>query len=288
MNIEKATYIDFFKQIKSGIGIDAAKNHTGVVIWNGRSVETYGFAIPSFDKSDPYAEYRMRREFKKKLGEIVAGRTFEYCIIEDVYGGENFDTVRKLLAINTVIDELIFDGVCQADNFVRWLEPVWLKSLRGIYKQSGRPKPKIEVQGVLEFLEFPFYMEHKDDKDKLGIFFEDICDAAGMLLGVVANKILEVNIAKQIPVKLKDVKMYYIPDLTEMCNVGDKRVECEGAVYVDLNTRSLEKSILSLVQQYPNDVLIAELPSSKLGTFGVKMKFMFYDSDECHLIFYKK
>ena len=173
-------------------------------------------------------------------------------------------------------------------NFVRWLEPVWLKSLRGIYKQSGRPKPKIEVQGVLEFLEFPFYMEHKDDKDKLGIFFEDICDAAGMLLGVVANKILEVNIAKQIPVKLKDVKMYYIPDLTEMCNVGDKRVECEGAVYVDLNTRSLEKSILSLVQQYPNDVLIAELPSSKLGTFGVKMKFMFYDSDECHLIFYKK
>ena len=44
----------------------------------------------------------MRRDLKVKLSEIVVGRDFEVCIVEDVYGGENFDTVRKLLNLNTV------------------------------------------------------------------------------------------------------------------------------------------------------------------------------------------
>ena len=46
--------------IPSGIGLDIAKNHTGVVIWDGSEIEEFGFAIKDYDKSDYFAEYRMR------------------------------------------------------------------------------------------------------------------------------------------------------------------------------------------------------------------------------------
>lgn len=288
--IQKSTVESFFRQVKSGIGLDVAKNHTGICIWNGESVETYGFALSEYDKGNPFAEYKMRREFKQKLSEIVKGRTFEFCIIEDVYGGDNFDTVRKLLALNTVIDELIFDGVCYVDHFDRWGESVWMKNVRTIYKQRGRLKSKIELQGILEFLEFPFYMGNKDksDPEKADIFFEDICDATGILLARVVAEIMNINVAKQSSLRMSDIKMVYVQYIEDTFSVRDKRVKEELYLPVELNYKKLEQSILASVSAHPDDVLIASLPSSKLGVFGTKHNFKFYSGDEAYLIFYKR
>lgn len=287
---EKPTVLSLFKTIPSGIGLDIAKNHSGICIWNGESIEQYGFALDDFDKKDPFAEYKMRRQFKQKLSEIIRGRYFEHCIIEDVYGGENFDTTRKLLALNTVIDELIFEHCCTVNKFYRWNEPKWSSATRSIYKQRGRLKSKIETQGLLEYLEYDYYLEHKDDKPavKKEIFFEDICDATAMLLAVVANETLNLNIAKQSSIKMSDIKMIYLEDTMDTYSCSDKRVNEEGFISVDLDYRNIEKSIVNQVSQHPNDVLCAFLPSSKLGVFGLKHKFTFYDSEEGYLLFYKK
>lgn len=287
---EKPTVLSLFKTIPSGIGLDIAKNHSGICIWNGESIEQYGFALDDFDKKDPFAEYKMRRQFKQKLSEIIRGRYFEHCIIEDVYGGENFDTTRKLLALNTVIDELIFEHCCTVNKFYRWNEPKWSSATRSIYKQRGRLKSKIETQGLLEYLEYDYYLEHKDDKSavKKEIFFEDICDATAMLLAVVANETLNLNIAKQSSIKMSDIKMIYLEDTMDTYSCSDKRVNEEGFISVDLDYRNIEKSIVNQVSQHPNDVLCAFLPSSKLGVFGLKHKFTFYDSEEGYLLFYKK
>lgn len=288
--ITKPTVINLFKNIPSGIGLDVAKNHTGICIWNGETIERYGFDLESYDKTDPFAEYKMRRDFKLKLSRLLNGRYFEHCIIEDVYGGENFDTTRKLLALNTVIDELIFEHTVTVGKFYRWNEPKWSKALRLIYKQRGRLKSKLETQGVLEYLEDDFYLEHKEDKPakKKELYFEDICDATGMLLGVVANEIMNVNIAKAIPIKMSDVKMLYLENIEDSYGCKDKRISEEGYIVVDLDFRNLEKSILAQVQCHPTDVLCAYLPSSKLGVFGLNHKFTFYDNEESYLLFYKK
>ena len=50
--IEKVRAVDFFKVMKSGIGIDAAKNHTGITIWDGNEVTTYGFALGDYNLRD--------------------------------------------------------------------------------------------------------------------------------------------------------------------------------------------------------------------------------------------
>ena len=289
-SLDKLTVEKLLSNISSGIAIDASKNHTGVIIWNGSTIEDYGFKLDSYSKDDNFAEYRMRRQFKSELEKIVNGRFFEVCIIEDVYGGENFDTVRKLLAINTVIDELIFENKLVVDNFYRWNEPVWTSLLRHIYKQRGKLKSKIETQGVLEHLEFDFYLKNKDlsESRKKEIFFEDKCDVCGMLLAVVAMKILDINMTKSRVLKMSDIKMTYVEYLEDTYSCRDKRVAEEGFIGVELDFRNLEKSILKEASMHPNDVLCAFLPSSKLGVFGTKHGFRFYDNDESYLLFYNK
>ena len=286
--LSKPTLISMLKTIPSGIALDVAKNHTGVVYWDGETLHRNGFAIDEYDKGDPFAEYKMRRQFKNKLKEIVQGLSVKYCVIEDVYGGENFDTVRKLLSLQTVIDELIFEHVLFVETFFRWNEPKWSALTRTIYKQRGKLKSKIETQGILEYLEDEFYLAHKSDSAsaKRELFFEDICDATGILLGVVASEIMQINIAKASAVKLSQVKMFYIDDLEVTYGHKDRRIREEGFISVDLDYRNLEKSIVLQASQHPDDVLCALLPSSKLGVFGAKNGFEFFDSEESYLVFY--
>ena len=77
--VRKATVEDILKSIKSGIGLDVAKNHTDICIWNGTSVETFGFALIDYSKDDCFSEYKMRRDFKQKLSHIVTRKKPEYC-----------------------------------------------------------------------------------------------------------------------------------------------------------------------------------------------------------------
>lgn len=288
--LAKPTLVSMLKTIPSGLALDVAKNHTGVVHWDGSELHRYGFAIDEYDKTDPFAEYKMRRQFKAKLREIVLGLSVKYCVIEDVFGGENFDTVRKLLALQTVIDELIFEHVLFVDTFFRWNEPKWSALTRSIYKQRGRLKSKVETQGILEYLEDEFVLEHKADSEsrKRELFYEDICDATGILLGVVAHEIMQVNIARAPSLKLSQLKLYYMEDLEDTYGHRDRRVREEGFISVDLDYRALERSILLQAAQHPDDVLCALLPSSKLGVFGAKHGFTFYDSEESYLLFYVK
>lgn len=290
LNIEKPTVESIFSCISSGIGLDIAKNHTGICIWENSEIKTYGFDLIPYDSSDYFAEYRMRLDFKNKLSEIVKGKHFEFCIVEDVYGGDNFDTTRKLLALNTVMDELIFEGVCNVETFVRWKAVEWMKYFRMIYKQKGKLKSKIETQGILDYLGFDFYLKNKDlsESAKKSIFFEDICDATAMLCGMILKKNLDLNLEKATPLKLSDIKMVYIESTEETYWIKDKRIREEGFIGVDLNTRALEKSIINCVKANPNDVLCAYLPVLKLGTFGIKHNFEFFESGEGFLLFYKK
>ena len=288
--ISKPTVLSLFKTIQSGIAFDIAKNHTGICIWNGENIERYGFSLSEFDKSDYFSYYKMRRELKQKICDIVKGRYFEFCIVEDIYGGENFDTVRKLAELNTVPDEIIFDRTIIVNNFVRWKPSEWMSKTRTLYKQRGKLKSKIETQGILEYLEDEFLLSNKDKSksEKDAIYYEDICDATAMLLGVVAQKNADLSLAKSSSVKLNDIKMVYVDDILDSYGSSDTRVSSEGFIEVDLDYRNIEKSLVKFASTYPNDVLCAMLPSSKLGNFGLKHHFEFFDSEESYLFFYNK
>lgn len=298
--ISKVTMLDMLHQLSSGIAIDAAPNHTGIVTWDGEKTEEFYFKVPVTDKSDKFWLYKLRRNFKAELKKIVEGKEFEYCIIEDCYGGENYTTGIELSQINTVIDELIMDGVCFVDNFYRMKPSAWLAKARTIYKQRGKLRSKIETQGILEFLECEYYMKNKDlpEKDreakKLGVLskeaicFEDVCDAYGMLLAVAAMKTFEINSLKSSGLRLSDIKMEYVEELIDFDFSSDRRIKSEGYIEVELDTRNLAESIRCTAQMYPSDVLCAIVPPSKLGAFGMEHGFRYFNSNEGYLAFYNK
>lgn len=289
MVIEKLLIKHMFQYIKSGLALDIAPHHTGVVIWDGTEIHEYGFEH-NLDTKDKFWEYKLRREFKNKLKGIVAGKSFEACVVEDVYGGENFMTTRQLLAMNTVIDELIFDGVCFVDNFYRWKSSEWLAKARVVYKQRGKLKTKVEIQGILEYLEYDFLLNNKDKskKEKEAIYFEDICDACGMLLAVCADKVLITNKVKHANVRMSEIKMFYVNDMNDAFYHRDKRLSNEDYVELPINSRNIENDILENVKSMPDSVICSELPVSRLGRFGIEHGFDFWDNGEGYLVYYRK
>lgn len=274
----------------SGLGLDIAKNHSGICIYRDGVVTQEGFELAEYDKNDYHAEYRMRLSLRDNLTKSIGGSEFNYCVIEDVYGGENFDTVRKLIALNTVIDEMIFSGTITVKNFYRWAESRWLKYAKMIYKCRVGLQSKVATQEILNYLEDSFYMKHKDlsPSGKKEIFFEDICDATGMLLGLsmYVTSCKEKEEAES-DITIKDIQMYYIHDGVSYGNT-DAKVINEDWVNVQGNYRILEERVISSAKDNPNSVLCMEVPVSRLGKFGLDHKFTFFPDGEGVLVWYLK
>lgn len=287
--LEKLTVENVLGVLGSGLGLDVAKNHTGICIYRDGKVERYGFAVKDYDKDDYHADYRMRLDFKNKLKEIIQGMEFNYCIIEDVYGGENYDTVRKLIVLNTVIDELIFEGTVKVKEFYRWAEARWLKYFKKAHKCQKGLKSKIATQEILGVLGDSFYLENKDNPHKAQIFFEDKCDATAMLCGLAIFVSLgDTETKKAKRVTLKNIKMYYLEDDTDYLSVPDDRVRYDDWTAVDGEFDNLERKIIDEAETNPDTVLTMELPVAKLGRFGIEHHFTFYPSGKGVLIWYLK
>jgi len=289
-SVAKPTVISILKNVDSGIGIDISKNHTGIVVWDGISITTHGFKLNKINKEDPHSEYRMRMDFRSRLSSVVTGKKFENCVVENAYGGSNFDTVRKLLALNTVVDELLFDGVFEVDNFYRWLQSEWSSRLRKVYKPAFKMLSKVETQNILEYLEFEFLLEnkHKSDKYLEEIFFEDICDACGMLLASANEQKLETRLVNCSPVKFSDIKMLYVDDIENTGYIKDRKIQELGYTEVTINTKTIKRDIMRVVNNNPNEIYCVYIPVTHLGVFGIEHNLTFFSSGDGYLFFYSK
>lgn len=290
MVIEKATVKNLLSTLKSGLALDIAPNHTGIVIWNGQDTEEYHFVVGTFDKEDKFGEAKMRKTFKDELIKILTGKHFQVVVVEDWYVGQNADTVRKLAALNTVIDELLMDGVCTYEEFYRWKESEWHKRAMSISKQKTGIRDKLKTQALLEELEYGYYLQYADASDQIKkeVCLEDVCDACGMLLAVVAEKNFKLNSATPKNIKLSDIKMHFIADREGIADIKGLHIQEDDLRGVELDYKNLEESIKRQAKAYPDDILISPLPVSKLGLFGLNNKFTFYDSDDTYLVFYLK
>lgn len=289
ISIEKPNMINLLKTLPSAIAFDIAKDHTGIAIWNGSSIERYGFLLESYDKYDVHCHYRMRRELKNKIKEIIQGRHFEYCMVEDLFGGPNYETLRILCELNTVPDELLFEGIFTTNTFFRWKEPEWTALARKIYKQANKLQVKYETQQLLEYLEYDFVLENKDRRpgELKDIFYEDICDASAMLIAIVSSVNFKVEKTKTRQHKLSEVKLNYIEDFDEIEFLKDKNKLLDYEL-VEIDTKNIEQSILAHINKHPSKVFCASLPPKKLGVFGLQHKFEFYESNQGYLFFYLK
>jgi len=289
VKIELPTVEKLLGVLGSGVGLDIAKNHTGVCLFENGKVERYGLDLDTYDNTDFHALFNMRLSLKRKLSEILRGKELNYCIIEDVYGGENFDTVQKLVTLNTVIDELIYEGVVKVDNFYRWAEAKWMKWLRKVSGERHLLKAKYETQTLLEELQDSFYIKNcnASNRIKKEIFFEDICDATGMLCALavyVSNGSEEDESYRKL--SIKDIKMFYLDAACDDLYIDDEKAMSTSWTVVPDNYRVLDKFIIDTALSNPDKVLAMDLPVSRLGTFGIENRFKFYPSGKGVLVWY--
>lgn len=291
-DISKPTVEGILSQFKSGIGLDIAKNHTGVCLWRDGKVETLGFAVEMEYEAGSYlSEAKMRMQFKNKIYEVLKGYDWEVCIIEDVYGGVNFDTTRKLLALNCVVDELMLEGKVSIGNLYRFKESEWIKDLRTIVKLGSKLNPKFECQSILDYLGFELVRRNKTERDayKASIFYEDRCDATGQLLALAMHLNSETRTVKSSSLRLSNIFIDFIEDFDDVYDLNDPVIDRFGITEVqNFNTRNMEQSILDAVGQGENTVLFATVNTGDLGTFGLKNGLQFYSQGYGYLIFYDK
>ena len=289
--VEKATVESILSSIKSGISFDIAKNHTGVCIWDGSKVEILGFDISyDYDSTDYLAEAKMRLWLKNKCEEIMKGRHFDICQVEGVFGGVNYDTSRKLIALNGVVAELILEGRVSVSNYYNLTQKEWSKDFRTVIKLGKALSSKYETQEILKYLGFNFVLENENlsNAEKEAIFYEDKCDAVGMLCGVALRLNSNANFKKSSSVALSNVKMYFIEDMYDTYSLNDKVFDDNQIISVDITSKDLEKEIRDLATKHDDCILATCLENKQLGVFGINNGFTFFEQGYGYLVFYNK
>lgn len=132
------------------LGLDISKSSTGVALVTHLGYESEQLVLNA-DKSSPHYEALLRRDLRNKLIECIGeGVHFTGIAVEDVYLGSNPKTIRMLMALNSVIDDLILDGIITCDTFSRVSNGTWRKQLRqAVPSYSKALNEKIFVKETL-------------------------------------------------------------------------------------------------------------------------------------------
>ena len=183
--IEKPTVENILSStMESGLGLDISKTSTGIMVFENGETNTYQSVI-EYDEESELHYYHMVKALEEDLLYVAEGKHFDIIAIEDAIQGENFDTVRKLILLNSVIDKLIAEGKITCNYFDRINNQVWKKWLRTLRPGKHYQTDKIEIEEILLMLEYSFAVENqhlsKREKEKTG--YQDQLDATGVLIG---------------------------------------------------------------------------------------------------------
>lgn len=292
LECSRVTIDTLLSRFKSAIGLDISKNSTGVVIWEAGTIKQYRIVIDEeYDDSDVYSEIKMRLAFKKDLLSLVEGKEFEVAVVENVFGGTNFETVRKLLALNTVLDEIVIsDKKCVVEHMYKYENTYWKKWLRKVYKVDKAPTDKYEIEQILLYMGYPFAVNNTNLKpsEKAEIGYQDILDATGLLCALSMELGSGVVRKQGKKLRMDNVEIDYIGDLTELDYIEDRIYKRFPIELVNYNGKSLEKFILSTLQESDEDIIYGiQIPYYELGAFAMKYNIIEI-SEDIVLLFYKK
>ena len=273
------------------LGLDLAPGHTGVFIWNDAEDRyiTYGFKVPDDLPKDDYYYARVRRFFNEKFKYLFEGMHFSRVCVEDVYGGENYDTFCQLFNINTVIDDLILDGVITCDKLYRVKPSTWMSGLSKVVQTKGGFKSKYRTQHILKSIGYKFALdgEGKSAGWLADTFYEDICDATGLVIGLRALEKHDVPIKKQSSVRLSQIEVVFLESYDDIFNFRGGFANNYVVDDVEINKRVIESEIKRLVNEDSGMIYCTNLTNAELGVFGIKRGFH-VSCESGWLVFYSK
>ena len=168
---------------------------------------------------------------------------------------------RKLYAINTAIDELILDGVCECKDFRRvnnqqWKSWLFKADVDGLYKGL---EDKLRIQKCLELL----------GVTDSGVGFQDRLDATGMILGYYLCKSEADEIKRKSKLKrvsIDDVECAYEEDTFPIVFKAGYGIRDIKKMYIH-ERRISKKIMLDYLSETPDMIFITDEPIS-IGLLG--------------------
>lgn len=236
------------------LGLDVSAESTGISIIENSSRFSANIIVDSDNCKGVHKEVLMRRALKSDLRELIKGKDFDAILIEDVYIGENAQTVRLLYALNTAIDEMILDEECSCKEFLRvsnktwksWLSKVDTEGLAKGYNDKEQIQIYMDILGITEE----------------GEGFQDRLDAGGMLFGyfLTGKSLFESGkLLKKKKVSIKDVELRFDIDTAYLFYGSDIDISECNVEYVDLRRISRTR-VLSMLSEDPSKVYITSKP----------------------------
>lgn len=265
--IEKPTVENVLKStMTSGLGLDISKNSTGISIYEDGKVETYQSVI-EFNRDSELHFHYMVKALEDDLLELVEGKHFDVIGIEDVIESINFETLRALILLNSVIDKLIAEGKVTCNYFRRVNNSVWKKWLRTLRPVKKYENDKVEVEHTLKTLDFHLVneYEHLSNAKKEDMGYQDQLDAVGVLVGVGLERLN----SKVTPSKSKQRYKLHVELYSSVEDVL-KTYKAE-----DLNQISLSGNLLASTKKFFKELGTKDalrkfyMEVDTLGTLGV-------------------
>ena len=245
---ESITYRDLLPKEGYHLGLDLSKNSTGITVISDGGFESHNFTLKEVPKEERFRELIYRRQLYDYLKESYEGCRFKTIVVEDVHAGVDPQVTRMLYSLNTVIDELVYDGYIDCDNFIRANNKSWKSWLWSIEPQVGRG---LDDKGRIEAL-----LKYLGVSDR-GKGYQDRLDSLGMLIGYFfKNEVQKEDLNLLTKVRWSDVYYGVVDDLEDIKNLPSPYNQLP-VVEVNSGTKELTKDYIKYLVASNKDSIVA-------------------------------
>lgn len=277
----KVTYLDIVQCAENFVSLDISVHSTGWVKWVNGELTMGVYHIESS------TDIERKFEFKDFLTKLFGREYFRYCFIEDVFGGTNFKTVKSLLQLNTLVDELIYEGSILVDEVKRENNGVWKRSLKDVGDYIPTivgENDKAIIVSCMNNLEFDKKIIDSYVGEKIpNKSYQDIFDAMGMAVAIIKRDIIDVRNNVKVVRKCKSdlrkgYKVVQYDDDFEAIEKANSLAESKGREYksIDLTgkSRDLLYNFKKVAEEYGDELIyVVTIETNKIGVLALDKGF---------------